>query len=334
MSNQGKGALPRYLARPASVEAQQPGLIAGAKVYSFGFTGDRDAIDATAGKYLNAGTDDGLTYRAVSPVVLATFLDAEKLTSTSDPYGWLRDRESALWVLLGATYAKGGKQVIERLVWWMPHVWVDTAAAMMTGRGVWGFPKSIGRFEIPLEPEDKARFVASTRVYKTIAPTTEGVFEPLLSIERRHAGILGDLESIWTDVTSAVEAFAGILHEIGRGAGVPSLGLTVDLIGHLLHREVPIVNLKQFRDAADGRRACFQALVEGPCRIKTLRGGGLLPGEFSTTIFPCESHPLVDELGLSSETPEVRFAAWVDMDFVAEDGREVWRAGEGLIGAN
>jgi hypothetical protein len=324
--------LPRYRGQPACVEAEPPGLIEGARVYCFGLEGDRHALDVMADRYLNAATSDGLTYRPVSPMVLATFLDAAKLTSTTAPYGWLRDRECALWTLLAAIYHKGGQQKIERLVWWMPWIWVDTAAAMMTGRGVWGFPKSIGTFQIPSSAGDEAIWVASTQVFKTLDPSTEGRVEPLLTVRREDMGRLGDLESIWEDVASAAQVLAGLIHDAGGGVGIPSLDEAVDLAHHLLHRQVPLVNLKQFRDAADGTRACFQSLVEGPCTVKRLYGGGLLPGRFSTCILPCESHPIVSELGLRGDDPPVRFAVWVKMDFVAENGHEVWRAGDGLLG--
>ena len=43
-----------------------------------------------------------LHYKALLPTVLVSFLDAEKLTSDTDPYGWVPDRECSVWVLLGA----------------------------------------------------------------------------------------------------------------------------------------------------------------------------------------------------------------------------------------
>jgi len=62
-----------------------------------------------------------------------------------------------------------------------------------------------------------------------------------------------------------------------------------------------------------------------------VHGGGLMPGRYSANILPRASQPLVEEVGRASDQPDVRFAAWVDMDFSAGDGREVWRAGEGLL---
>lgn len=323
--------LATYLSRPAPVEAEPPGIMTGARVYCFGFEGDRQAIDETADRYLNAAAEDGLVYRSVSPMVLTTFMDAEKLTSGTDPYGWLRDRELAFWTLMAAVREEGGKSRIERLVWWMPWVWVDTAAAMMTGRGVWGFLKSMGSFEIPTVAEDPAIWKATTRVFRKISPETQGLMEPLFTIQRENDGVIGDLVSLWDDATAAVKAFATILEEAGGGIGHPSLHEAIDLAEHFVHHQVPIVNLKQFRDTADGAVACFQSLVEGPCTIQHLHAGGLLPGKFSASILPCESHPIARELGLGSNKPEVRFAAWVDMDFSANEGRDVWRAGEGIL---
>ena len=102
------------------------------------------------------------------------------------------------------------------------------------------------------------------------------------------------------------------------------------MLGELFRLEVPVVNLKQFRDCADSARACYQAIVESTCTPSNLKLRSL-PGAWQLDVHPCQSHPLCDELGLDPGGADAFFAAEVDMDFSADLGREVWRAGSGSL---
>ena len=82
------------------------------------------------------------------------------------------------------------------------------------------------------------------------------------------------------------------------------------------------VFLKQFRDAGDGTRACYQAVVEAPVRIGQV---STLPAQSDHRIrvHPLDSHPIGQELGLADQQAEVSFE--VEIDFIVEDGVEVGR---------
>src|SRR5262249_41784611 len=159
-----------YVERPAPLAALPPGLIEGAHLAVFGLEGSVAAIDACCDRYLNPAAQGVLRYRAVLPTVLVSMLRARKLVSTSLPYRWVAEQECAAWVLLAATTQDGNQTRMERLVWWMPYVWVDTTVAMVTGRDVWGFPKDIGWFELPAADTDPGRYVVSTRIYPQLGP--------------------------------------------------------------------------------------------------------------------------------------------------------------------
>ena len=90
--------------------------------------------------------------------------------------------------------------------------------------------------------------------------------------------------------------------------------------------QMPIVNLKQFRDAAVPTLACYQSLVESTCTVRALHGGGILPGPFTVRITVCASHRFVEDLGLAGSELEVPLAFRVSMDFTADLGRVVWQA--------
>jgi hypothetical protein len=101
-------------------------------------------------------------------------------------------------------------------------------------------------------------------------------------------------------------------------------GLGREIHRSLLLTEPTMVFLKQFRDVADGHRACYQAIVEAPSRLVDLRQAGVLAGEYRVTISQYASHPILDEIGLEAQSA---LRGWyVDFDFDMEIGKEVWKA--------
>jgi hypothetical protein len=89
--------------------------------------------------------------------------------------------------------------------------------------------------------------------------------------------------------------------------------------------DVPLVFLKQFSAVEDGERACYQAVVEAPLRVTAFRGGRTLPGAYQFRVFPSDSHPLADDLGLAA-TQSPALCYWLDFDGVLDFGRTVWEA--------
>jgi hypothetical protein len=92
-------------------------------------------------------------------------------------------------------------------------------------------------------------------------------------------------------------------------------------------RELRMVFLKQFPDAADATRACYQAIVEAPVVITSDVRSKLLPGGFSVDIVTHASHPLVDLLGLhptrrtlASTELSSRLSLWAGFEARAERG--------------
>lgn len=331
MNNQPDRRLSPYLGRPAWVESEPPGLILDARVQSFVFKGRIDAINHTLDAYLNAAAADGLIYRAVAPLAVITFLQA-RLTSAppSVPYGWLPDIECSLWVPVASFQG----EELRSLSWFMPWVWVNSPAAMLTGYGVWGFAKSIGQCQIPPQGTTGGSYSLSTIVYDTIGPESEGVTRPLIQITSQEESLIQRVE---TGLEAGAEGLEAGLGVVGRAfadllsaEALPSLALGQELLQDLWKLKVPIVNLKQFRDCLEPKRACYQAIVESTCTPANpkLRS---LPGSWRMEIHPCASHPLVSELGLAEGPVEALLAMEVDMDFTADLGREVWRAGTGIL---
>jgi hypothetical protein len=103
---------------------------------------------------------------------------------------------------------------------------------------------------------------------------------------------------------------------------LPDLRLSRTLVEDLLAGRVRQVFLKQFRDAADGTRACYQAVVEAPIDVTRL---SFTPSttEWDITIHPLDSHPIGQELGVESGRALMAYEA--ELDMVVLTGTEVGR---------
>ncbi len=123
------------------------------------------------------------------------------------------------------------------------------------------------------------------------------------------------LGSLWKEIRSGEEPIA-----------LPSLKMLFSLGEELLKEEVPCVFLKQFRDVADGSRACYQAIVGLPMRITRFRGGGLMPGRYRLDLADYQSHPIAADLGLDAAAMSSMIGAYIDVDFELAQGKVIWEA--------
>lgn len=265
-----------------------PGVMTQAKLTLFEVQGQLGRMQVLVDRYLNAVCGTPNRYRVASERVLVTFMDAT-LGTTGAPVGTLPDRECAVWMVL---------QEGSRRLFWMPYIVVDTSIAMVTGRETWGFQKELGRVTVAASD-----WAAYGTVFDPMAATTPGTERELLG-----ARDLGPPGAGWL---GTLTGFAGAL------AGT--------VIAELFTIPLPsVLNLKQFRDAADPNRACFQSIVESEFRIDDFQRGRALVGPYELRFANVGSHRLVDDLGVPP-TSTTAVAAQAEIDFTALPGREVWR---------
>jgi hypothetical protein len=60
-------------------------------------------------------------------------------------------------------------------------------------------------------------------------------------------------------------------------------------------------------------------VVEAPAVVDALQSGGFLP-EHRVSIMKADSHPIVEELGLSGESVESVLGMWMKYDFTVDRG--------------
>ena len=260
---------------------------------------------------LRAGSP--LRFTVLGSSVLLAFLRSEGAgpSSPTNQVGKMDDREAAFFIPL---LQRDGLKV--RLTAWIPYLFLDRPIGMTMGREVWGYIKSAGVLHLPYDPQPSPDYVVNTTTLKIFAADTIGKDVDILRL-RRPINPPAPRAEKWS-------ALSGLL-----GALVPETVLTNIVVG----QSFSVVNLKQFRDIADSKLACYQALVEAPMEINNHFSAGLLDTTgYELDIFTCDSHQIVNQLGLADApgpdqtTVKVGQGVWVKMDFTANHGRVLWQA--------
>jgi len=312
--------LPKYVSdyARAEISLELPGIMNGTHAFLFAFPGDPAAIQKIVDTFLNEPAQGAVEYSMIGNQVFTAFLHVDQLTSNLELMGYTTDHECGLWIPL---LARGGGS--DRIVIWMPYIFIDWQQGMVTGREVLGYRKTMGEVTIPLNPADAAFFAVKTNVFPVFGRTTKEVFETLLTIQRE--GPLGTLKSEWQDLAAAARGIKGLWTATGE-LKAHRWEVLVDILKLLFELKIPIVNLKQFRAAHDTTLACYQAIIECDIGIAGFHGAGLLAGDFTLDITTVASHQIAADLGLAVPL-KADFGLWLNLDLTADPGREVFRAG-------
>ncbi|MBS0476345.1 MAG: acetoacetate decarboxylase family protein [Proteobacteria bacterium] len=320
--------LPNYVTRPADSVHLQPYACRNTQLYGFYLRADKDVIQLRmVDPILNAPSGGAPEYRTFTDLVLMSFARAEHCTSTLPPasgMGWTVEYSWTLWVPLVVVKRELGIEVAQRVVFYPAYICVDNSWSLAAGREVYGFPKCYGPLTIPAASDPKATFSATTLVIPTFGADSPAQMLPLIAVTQ--TAINTGAQEVWQDLKDAVGAIGHMLSGSGSQVIVPGFSLILDLFHLAANEEVPGVFLKQFRDAADGNKACFQAIVEAGSFVEKFRGGGLLDGTFEATLADFDSHPLARDMGVGTGPQRLEFPFWVNFDFVINPGTNVWEA--------
>ena len=226
----------------------------------------------------------------------------------------MAERDFGIWVPV--VKYEGGKP--GRIGWYLPYVFVDNVAAMVTGREVFGFFKQTATLTMPDAPSGSGAFSIDALAIEKYSPASQAKMMRLMSMTSVSGAAAQG--AVWSGVKDAAEAVWGAVR---KSSFAPTLDLVWDLVKNmtedLVTGDVPMVFLKQFRDAGNTDRACYQAVIEAPAHLQKWYGGGFVnPHDISIT--PADSHPIVAECGLAGPTLRADLGFWTQMDFVMQPG--------------
>ncbi|MEK0445384.1 MAG: hypothetical protein RLZZ399_705 [Verrucomicrobiota bacterium] len=323
--------LPPFLEFPSEPAFQPPYLSQDVKAQVFVIDADLHALQRFCDERLNVANAE-TEYRVLAPFLLVSFLKLDRLSSLNPPdseKGSLCEQEADFWMLLAAGHRKNGAFIVERLVWYVPYLWVDNGQALIAGREVFGFPKLLGRFHIP-DPGQPGDLEAFSFVYPTFSHNVVSQEQCILRVckpAQKDTSLSTELKGGFREMLST------LVHLFWDAKGellLPGMALAGNLWKAIAEERQPMVFLKQFRDAVDPTRACYQAVLEADIHFTKLTSAGLLSGPHELCITNAASLPIVSQFGLRG-TPRdglvavpVRMAYWAKCDFTIESARTIW----------
>jgi hypothetical protein len=308
-----------YVSMGSEQVYQQPFNCQNTLFYGMVLPADKAALQANVcDRMFNIPSGQPGRFVPAGPFVLLALCQLQKLDSETAPYsewGGFTEQEVAFWVLTVDTEN-------DQAFFAFPYIWVDNAYALSMGREIYGFPKELGRFQIPIDPKTADYFELDSLALKTLNPNTMGEWLNVLSVSKTGPGSIPG--EVWNSMEDAAKEGMSLLDAIHNWGG--EIRLLEHLFKDLITGTVPFAFLKQFRDVADGTKACYQSLIETNCRCTAWHGGGLLDGTYEVTMPPIGSMPIASDLGLGTSPIVPSIAFWCLFDFFIGNGQEIWKA--------
>ncbi len=142
--------------------------------------------------------------------------------------------------------------------------------ALINGRELFGSPKFVCEFEMPLPGADPQRFTLAANGFQRFAPDTEHALHPLLEITAKQGGGTStDKPGTATKIGNSADLIEQALQLL---VTIPDFfALDASAWGHVMsllrNPGIDQIFLKQFPDAA-GIKAVYQALLVAPASIR------------------------------------------------------------------
>lgn len=307
-----------YVALPNRLIGQGPYLHRDVIFHGFTVDGDRAKLQLLLDQMFEQPSGGKVKFTCISKRVMISFANIGKVSSVSEPNsGWLPEIDVAMWVLAVA------HELTPNPLRWIPvFLFVDSAAAMAAGREVYGFPKQLGWFEIANTGGAMQRFSAETIVFEKFDAQQKAEQKPVIEIEPIQPPPAGAIETIWNTASEAADGLLEVALPVAERALLPALKFST----RGLMPPVTMAFLKQFPEVSNTSRACHQSITKCDARVVAFRRAGRSKGEFRARISSYASHRFDLALGIAPGWHDVGKSTWLDYDFQADMGQELWRA--------
>jgi hypothetical protein len=312
-----RSTAPEYIEHGSLMTPPAPFHSYNTKLWGFWAEADRDRIAELCDKVFKRPTRGAVMCRPLSHYVMITWGNIGKVVSATPPYdkrGGVAEPQVAIWVPVALRDPTSSH---ERFVMSIPYIWLDNAMSLAAGRELFGYPKAWGWPKFPAEGEDPQRWKldAFGLDYK---PDALAARHHLLEVVQSDSAVAG-VEADYDSLAGLARDAAGKLFE---GSDIlADLQIAESAISDLFADRLPNVFLKQFRSVEDGLSAALQQVVEADYEITRLSAKPVLL-EHELTVHHLDSHPVIAELGLESQTLSIAYQ--VEMDFNVGDGRVLW----------
>ncbi|MEA2125721.1 MAG: hypothetical protein QOI80_2503 [Solirubrobacteraceae bacterium] len=314
-------SLPPYVEYGGRVDSPAPFLSDGGELRALALDADAEKLDALVERALTVPAQGAVEYRAIGGIVL---LQAGRFARVScqvppfDQWGGVPEVVACFWVPVLAGREHLGVFVAERFGFFAPFVFVNNPMSYVGGRDVYGYSKSEARFEPASGRGPKLK--VSTFGGNFTAESQAG-WHKVLEIEQLDGG--GPAGEVLEGIKDVAGALVPGLIDLIKTDGdleLPGLKLMQSVLSAALAGRGNQVFLKQFRDADDGTRACYQAVVEAGATFTKAKARPV-GHAVRVTIHPLDSHPITEELGVATQTTSRVLDC--ELSFVVERGEVV-----------
>ncbi|MEO1642350.1 MAG: NAD(P)-binding protein, partial [Pseudomonadota bacterium] len=284
-------------------------------MHNFCLPADKTKLQAWLDKTFKAPSGGKVAYEALTGQIFLGVAELGKVQALghgNEQKGFTTEIDVTVWIL---ARKKGDPFAIR----WIPaYLFVNSGPVLATGREVWGFPKQLAEFDFSPQHNEhgKARtFNVNGWVVSPYKPTTETRWAPIIEIKPKapSASPSGILPSLKHLADKAVTRLTDDLISVG-GAIESAIGAG----------NMTMAFLKQFPDATDPQKACYQAIIEATAKTNGYRASGLTDDEYEINITSYDSMPFLNELGIQPGWQTVGQGMWIDFDFEQELGKALW----------
>lgn len=303
-----------YVERTLNESTSPPYVAEGSAMYGAMLPADPERLRTLVDRHLNLGGER--VYLPLGPFAMF-YAQSTRALAAADAPGHVPERDFGFMIPVAVCERERGRLVPRGVAVYAPFLWVDLGAAMNGGREVLGFPKGLARLDFSDDPRGEVALRVRSVLPRDGAWREETLVEASLvrppSPRLPRAAVLETLGMRW----------------LGRaGLDRPAQLALLRSVGDALRSgAVPMVFLKQYRDAADPTRACYQAVVEATARRGAIRRATLLDGDLVVSVH--RESGLAEALGLRTSaagTVTAIAAFYLDFDFVLGAGTVVWSA--------
>ncbi|HYZ80265.1 MAG TPA: acetoacetate decarboxylase family protein [Solirubrobacteraceae bacterium] len=310
-------AAPRYVDYGSLMTPPAPFHSYDTKLWGFWAQADEERIRQLLDRVFAGPTAGAVRCRALSHYVMITWGNIAKVVSATPPYdqrGGVAEPQVAIWIPVAL---RDPTTSHDRFAMCIPFIWLDNAMSLADGRELFGYPKSWGWPKFPADADNPKRWKLDAFGLNYDPDALAGRHH-LLEVVQTESAVEG-VEAELASLTDLARHAAGRLFE---GIDVmEDFGLAESVVSDLFNDRLPNVFLKQFRSVQDGLNASLQQVVEADYKITRLSARPVL-FEHELTVHQLDSHPVIDELGLESQTLTVAYE--VEMDFDVGGGRVLW----------
>ncbi|MDL2352413.1 MAG: NAD(P)-binding protein [Pseudomonadota bacterium] len=314
--------LPQFVEHPGVANYPGPITLNQTKMWAFMLQADRAKMTAWCQAIFDAPSGGAVRVLPLSSYMMMTVVDIGTGRFVDAPQmGWSAERELTFWIPAVRVEERDGKSVAVALAMTMPYLVLNNPVAIAAGREIFGYFKQAGHIALPGDPGHNQTLTVDLFATKAFGADSEEKYQRLLT--------LTPTLSQPSPLTKAAKTFAGGAQELYHLLAADdrdwhtSLRLTEGVLADLLKEQIPQLFLKQFRDIADGTRACYQAITQANGQVTRFDSAPQMT-EYAMNLEHLASSPVAADFGIAAQ--QTVLGAEFEYDMTIQPGQVLWQA--------